>query len=474
MISIPRISARLCAPLLALFFITAAPVRADVILTRGGEEIVGRIVHEDFERVTVRTADGDLTFERREIVEIRRSPGDEISPMMVLPVDPSAALPAVGGLRGEPSSDAAQTDLAQDEPGSPEEEPKPLAVEPGQAGVISKLEGTAVVKFSELWEPAAVRMQLPVASEIRTGEGRSEMLLRGRGEVRLPKDSHLQLTAVDEAGLSVTLNLIRGSVWVDVEPPDTGGLNFNVQTPDLTAGVRGTVFNVEVEDDGSRVSVLAGVVNASAQLTDQTREVLAGFSVFCDKEGNLTAPEPIEIDLEQIWQDWEDWAVEASAIGVMAPAGADVIAGLTQLTAAEQQLHATMVAEHAQNTNLNCQADFLESLKIAFVRYAEDVRDLPPSEEPLGADGWRTLVENPGLAGWNGPYLPPNTPVPVLDGWENPITYRRRISRVGNAFGELISNGPNGHFSEGLTDDIRVLVRVPEDVQAEIQGRGRP
>ena len=130
--------------------------------------------------------------------------------------------------------------------------------------------------------------------------------------------------------------------------------------------------------------------------------------------------------------------------------------------------------ETAYNTNINRQGDFLDSLKVAFVNYAEGVRDLPPSDEPLGADGWRALMVDPGLAGWRGPYLPATTEVPMKDGWQNPITYRRKISRVGNVFGELISNGPNGRFSEGMTDDIRVLIVIRDDLQAELQARRNP
>jgi hypothetical protein len=468
---------RIAFPALVLLIAAVMTLRADVIVTRSGDEIAGRIVQEDFEKVTLSTRNGQLVFQRNTISEIRRTPGGDVSPTEVLPVDPRAAMPPPGEpteLAQAPAAPGAipseTTEVAQAEP-----EPAEVQIEEGRAAAVTRKEGVSLVRRTEAWEDAEIGMQLSVGNEIRTGEGRTELLIRQRGEVRLPQRSQIELAAVDDNGNNVTLNLVRGNVWVDIEPPDTGGLNFNVQTPDLTAGVRGTVFQVEVvEDEGSRINVLAGAVAAAAVLTDQTALVEAGFSIFCDKDGNLTAPEPIVFDLDAVWQEWESWAAETASVGAFSPAGGDVISGMTQLTAAEQQLHATMVAEHAANTNINRQAEFVEAISEAFRRYAEDVRDLPPSNEPLGADGWRALLVDTGDTGWRGPYLPVNTEVPVKDGWGNPITYVRKISRVGNVFGELVSNGPNGRFSQGMTDDIRVLIRISDEIQAELRARQAP
>jgi hypothetical protein len=222
--------------------------------------------------------------------------------------------------------------------------------------------------------------------------------------------------------------------------------------------------------------VRGAVMATSVQRPSQSVRVPAGMSVYCDPDGNLHAPEPIVFDLQREWEEWDQWALQTySELGSFSPVGAGAIQGLAQLNAADQQRQAAMVAEFAYNTNLNRQADFLREVANAFVHYAEDVHDLPPSQEPYGADGWRALVIDPGVTGWNGPYLPANTSVPVEDGWHHPITYRRQRSpRSGNLYGELISNGPNGIFSQGQTDDIREIIRLPDDLQTEIQARQTP
>lgn len=465
----------------------AATALGDVIVTRDGMEIVGRVVEEDYQTITLRTADGDLVFNRSDITEVRRPfsrSGDLLNP---LPVDPSATLPPPGqpltvAQATVVTAEAVTTEAPVEETVQELRNPQ---IFPNSAGVVFSLEGDMRINRAGNWMDAQVGMQLRVSDQLQTGRGRSKVLLQGRGEVRLPPNSHLELVALERSGeqTNVTLRLVRGSVWVDVEPPDTGGVNFNVQTPDLTAGVRGTLFHLIHQEasgeiqSGTRLSVYRGLVEAISNVDpSQTANVPANMFVFCGEDGRLTAPEPIRYNLEQQWNEWDDWALESHMnLTVPFAAGGNVIGGMIETTAAEQQLHATMVAEHAANTNLNRQGDFLATLAEGFVAYARDVRDLPPSTEPFGADGWRALVENPGVPNWRGPYIGPGVgpaDVPVQDGWGRPITYRRQQSQVsGNVFGELISNGPNGIFSQGQADDLRQLIVLPGDIQAELRGR---
>lgn len=481
---------RFCLLLVTALALTAV---ADTIRLTNGQEIIGRITAEDFEWITMSTGLGQIRIRVAEIAEIQRSPGTPPSPTQALPVDPTAQLPAPGEFvrtEGEVlqpiTTDASPTaqapTLAQraaDAPASPEptgEEVTPPPIAPGYVAVLFMLDGETQVNRRGDWEPATLPMQLQAGNEILTGTGRTKIQLRGRGEVRLPPNTHLRLQAINDAGDEVTLELVRGSIWVDVHPQSTGGINFNVQTPDLTAGVRGTTFNVQASPEvGSRVSVVQGTVRATSILqAGQFRDVYAGFTVFCDKDGRLSAPEVIPFDLQREWEEWDAWALEAHAqLGGFSPAGAGPIGGLIELNRQDQQRFAQIQAEYAGTENDNRQAAFLSALAAAFVAYARDVRDLPPSDEEFGADGWRALVQDPGAAGWSGPYLPIETAVPVTDGWNRPITYRRmRSDRSGNIYGELISNGANGLFNQGQADDLRQMILLPDDVQTELRSRG--
>jgi FecR protein len=482
---------RLTLAALLLGALALSTAWSDIVVLNSGEELVGRITQEDFVWVTLRTRDGDMSLRREHIAEIHRAPGGPPTPTETLPVDPRAELPRPGELAvRQPEFQPLSDQVAQAVPSTPSPPPEPgeeieptgeeqvPRIEPGYAGTIFMVDGEIWLKRHEEWVEGLLGDQLQVGNEVRTDAGRSKLLLLGRGELRLPPNSHLRLDAIDDEGHNVTLNLVRGSVWVNVEPPDTGGLNFNVQTPDLTAGVRGTLFNVTaIPASGSRISVTQGVVLAtSVRRPNQSVNVRAGYSVFCDLDGNLHAPELLDDDYRDEWEEWDQWALETHmALGGVSPYGGDAIGGLVQLNAMDQQRYAQINAAWAASENLNRQSDFLQGLATAFVVYAEDVLDLPPSEEPLGADGWRALIENPGVAGWNGPYLPPNTEVPVLDGWQNPIAYRRQRSQMsGNLFGDLISNGPNGIFSQGQTDDLRVLISLTSELQAAVQANLAP
>jgi hypothetical protein len=484
-------------PALTLVFcLLSVSIHADVVLLKSGHEIVGTVVSEDFQVVTLRTAQGDMPISRRDIAEVRRAPGGDVSPMEVLPVDPSAHLPQPGEIltMGENENfGALPADSTEVAAAPPEEEEEPVEatgdhsapsdIPPGYGGIFFMVDGESWLKHGEQWRAVELNDLIAVGDEIRTEEGRSKVMLRGRGEVRLPPRSHLEVAAIDDDGMNVTLNLVRGRVWVDVDVPSSGGLNFNVQTPDLTAGVRGTQFHVaivasEEERLGSVVAVLRGRVAADAEAgSANTRFVAAGYQIFCDTEGNFSAPQRIHIDLEEEFRQWDEWALQTHqdlAMVTYGPGGA-AISGLIQLNAADQQRHAAIVAEAAHFTNINNQSDHLRRLAAAFLEFTADVGDLPPSEEEQGADGWQFLQVNPDLEGWSGPYIPLDQPVPILDMWENPIHWRRQVSAMsGNHYGELISGGPNGHFDEGRNDDLRELIVLPQELQERVRSAFSP
>jgi len=59
--------------------------------------------------------------------------------------------------------------------------------------------------------------------------------------------------------------------------PRTGGGRFEVQTPFLVAGVKGTRFSVILENDRAAVSVLEGIVEVRSSATGQTMDLTAGM-----------------------------------------------------------------------------------------------------------------------------------------------------------------------------------------------------
>ena len=105
------------------------------------------------------------------------------------------------------------------------------------------------------WKPAAPGMKLYEKDEIRTGENsEASLYLDGEGEtgdLKLAEKSHMRLGTLlkdNKTEDKVTyLDLALGKVLVHAEKL-RGQSKFEVRTPNASAGVRGTVLEVSVED----------------------------------------------------------------------------------------------------------------------------------------------------------------------------------------------------------------------------------
>ena len=94
---------------------------------------------------------------------------------------------------------------------------------------------------------------LTPGSEIETGPGGEVILVVGGDQVRIAPGTRLVLPAF---GGRQRLHHQRGRLRVDVEPRP--GRNFEVSTPLLSLGIKGTSFETAVGEDQDAVVVLDG------------------------------------------------------------------------------------------------------------------------------------------------------------------------------------------------------------------------
>lgn len=129
-----------------------------------------------------------------------------------------------------------------------------LSAETLRQASISKGEGEVQVKMSDgVWKNAEVGMVLNVNDEIKTGEaGSAELLLDEggtTGTVELKENGLVRINTLfvdPQTGDKVTvLDLAVGRVLVQAQKLSDES-KFEVRTPTSTAGVRGTVFEVNV------------------------------------------------------------------------------------------------------------------------------------------------------------------------------------------------------------------------------------
>lgn len=124
---------------------------------------------------------------------------------------------------------------------------------------------------TELRSGDALKSGEQASATLRFADG-SRLLLAPRSELTLE-----QLMVMGRSGLPDTrLRLQRGSVDNKVQPQGRPG--YEVRTPGVNLGVRGTEFRVQVDEASSRAEVLEGLVAASQDPRNELA-VKAGFGV---------------------------------------------------------------------------------------------------------------------------------------------------------------------------------------------------
>jgi len=144
-------------------------------------------------------------------------------------------------------------------------------------------------------------MLLP-GTRIRTGaSSKAEILLEDGSTIVVQSNTTLQLSGIKRQKRKKTSILIFfGRVWNKVSRAIGDRASYEVNTPVVVAGVRGTEFEAAVGDDGSvRIRVQQGTVNVTADGRDQTLRRDQEIEADPGRIGNTAAAE------DQV--DWEQW-----------------------------------------------------------------------------------------------------------------------------------------------------------------------
>ena len=117
-------------------------------------------------------------------------------------------------------------------------------------GLVVGFEGNAKI-LRDSWQPVMVNDILEVGQSIKTYENSWLELMFGDSLIRLQADTELSLrkwAEYSDGSSQTVLELKRGKVWAII---DHGGQPFEIETPGLIAGVRGTKFRLDSSADDS-------------------------------------------------------------------------------------------------------------------------------------------------------------------------------------------------------------------------------
>jgi len=145
-----------------------------------------------------------------------------------------------------------------------------LDVGKGPATVVS-LKGSAEVMEagSPTWGPLNLRDTLEAGDQVRTGAGaRMELLLADQSRLRFAGNSEFRVIRMKAGSPStprdIDVHLLLGRAWANVKKTVADKENFSVSSDLAVAGVRGTVYRMDIEPDHSAlVRVYDGTVHVT-------------------------------------------------------------------------------------------------------------------------------------------------------------------------------------------------------------------
>ena len=170
--------------------------------------------------------------------------------------------------------------------------------------------------------PLRVNMRVEPGSKVRTtNTGYVELQFDDRSLLRLDSNSEVEVLAGEEArGVMVTL----GKIWAKVQTV-LGMSKFQIKTPVVTAGVRGTIVRAEVDADGASIAVDEGEVEIYETGNEETDDplILGQEQMVRRDRGVKMAMRAAAFNPEarRKWEYWTDPLVQQRIKGVEEAAG---------------------------------------------------------------------------------------------------------------------------------------------------------
>lgn len=148
--------------------------------------------------------------------------------------------------------------------------PAPALAAPSAAEIVS-IEGKGEYRpeGEARWEPAKPRQPVAAGTYLRTLDlSRMAILFADNTQHQMHPNSTLFVKAIGGPDTPTVLNLNKGKTWTRSKDPPKG---LKMETPSAVAAIRGTDWEMEVDDDGrATLSVFSGEVELSNDLGSVT------------------------------------------------------------------------------------------------------------------------------------------------------------------------------------------------------------
>ena len=149
-------------------------------------------------------------------------------------------------------------------------------------------------------------MRINPTDTIRTGDTGRVMLERDKNTIAAYENSRFQVRAPQRDSILTRVIQDVGELLFDVESRE--GRDFEVETPYLVVGVKGTTFGVEVDNGDAAVSVVGGLIEVADPATGEEVKVAAGETAQSDAAGGVQL-----VDQADTSKKWHERALQVSA-----------------------------------------------------------------------------------------------------------------------------------------------------------------
>ncbi len=150
-----------------------------------------------------------------------------------------------------------------------------------RAGDRSLSTAPAATVDSPAWRPVRRGDVVASSSHLRTQQKARATLTRDGNLILVDAATEIVLPETLQGEGTVVMQSSGNAIY-KVAPRKQGTGRFEVRTPFLVAGVKGTRFSVQIRESGAAVSVIEGVVEVKSLLTGDTHDVTGGESIMVE------------------------------------------------------------------------------------------------------------------------------------------------------------------------------------------------
>ncbi len=303
------------------------------------------------------------------------------------------------------------------------------------------------------WDPLKKTMPEPPLKSalaektyIVTGKDSGAVIALGKKAViTLAENTSLQVqrSLFDEKKniKEVKIEVKMGKIWSVVEKLPAAEAKFEIQTPNTLAAVRGTVFTAgyTLANDSTMVGVVSGEVRVASTKTAAYVILKENMSTIVVANEKPVDPRVLEEKERQEWEQWKN-SIPFSEIGI--------VGGIAEINAMQTQEASRIVRELglAKKGSEKVMKDF-EAIYNAVALFYADTGQMPGK--------LKDLLENPGIEGWEGPYMGAGTT--FIDPYNHAYQYKKKTTPAGGEYWELSTFGLVGAAGDTYGEEKKLI-----------------